>query len=86
MFSINVSGEAGHKIDCWLAIARQEKIVNLKGLSGYNPPRIMRETCTVFSGSTLAPGCQNWLFYNYLPDKSISAPSKEEKKKMAISC
>ena len=44
--TINVSGEAGHKIDCWLAIARQEKIVNLKGLSGYNPPRYTRETCS----------------------------------------
>ena len=44
--TINVSGEAGHKIDCWLAIARQEKIVNLKGLSGYNPPHITSETCT----------------------------------------
>ena len=44
--TINVSGEAGHKIDCWLATARQEKIVSLKGLSGYNPPCKARETCT----------------------------------------
>ena len=43
--TINVSGEAGHKIDCWLAVARQEKIINLKGLSGYNHRRITRETC-----------------------------------------
>ena len=45
--TINMSGEAGHKIDCWLAIAREEKIVNLKGLSGYNPPRKARETCII---------------------------------------
>ena len=24
-------------IECWLATARQEKIVNLKGMNGYNP-------------------------------------------------
>ena len=40
-----MSGEAGHKIDCWLATARQEKIVNLKDLSGYNPSRYTREAC-----------------------------------------
>ena len=43
--TINVSGKAGHKIDCWLAIARQENIVRLKGVNGYNPNRISRETC-----------------------------------------
>ena len=36
---------AGHKIDCWLAISRQENIVSLKDLSGYNHTRITRETC-----------------------------------------
>ena len=46
--TINVSGEAGHKIDCWLAIARQEKIVSLKIINGYNPSRNTRETCTPF--------------------------------------
>ena len=44
--TINVSGEAGHKIVCWLATAHQEKIVSLKGLSGYTPPRTTRETCS----------------------------------------
>ena len=43
--TINVSGEAGHKIDCWLATARQEKFVSLKIINGDNPPRIARETC-----------------------------------------
>ena len=28
--TINVSGEAGHNIDYWLPIARQEKIASLK--------------------------------------------------------
>ena len=40
-----MSGFAGH-IDSWLATARQEKIVSLKGLSGYNPSRNTRETCS----------------------------------------
>ena len=32
-------------MDCWLATARQENIVSLKGVNGYNPIRIARETC-----------------------------------------
>ena len=43
--TINVSGEAGQKIDYWLATARQEKIVSLKIIHGYNPPRKAREKC-----------------------------------------
>ena len=39
-----MSGFAGD-IDSWLATARQEKIANLKGVNGYNPPRYTRETC-----------------------------------------
>ena len=60
--TINVSGEAGHKIDYWLAIARQEKIVNLKGLSGYNPPRYTRETCAMFD-ALLTHTVWNYYFF-----------------------
>ena len=39
-----MSGFAGH-IDSWLATARQEKIVSLKGAYEYNPPHLTSETC-----------------------------------------
>ena len=71
--TINVSGEAGHKIDCWLATARQEKIVSLKGLSGYNPPPITRETCTVCvvtklgNQFTQGRGFQSWALQELYP-------------------
>ena len=44
--TLYVSGEAGHNIDCWFAIAHQEKIVSLKGVNGYNPNRTAREAYT----------------------------------------
>ena len=45
-----MSGEAGHNVDCWLAIARQEKIVSLKCINGYNTNLISRETCILGYG------------------------------------
>ena len=71
--TINVSGEAGHKIDCWLAIARQEKIVNLKGLSGYNPPHITSETC--MSGKAVDP--HKMLARYSSPGKDLQIPGCE---------
>ena len=39
----------------WLATARQEKIVSLKGAYGYNLPPITRETCTTDEADSIAP-------------------------------
>ena len=32
-------------MDCWLTIARQEKIASLKGINRYNPNLITMENC-----------------------------------------
>ena len=69
-----VSGSAGH-ISCWLATACQEKIVSLKIINGYNPPRKARETCT----KEYIQKSNNISHYNmklYLPLESVNRDTK----------
>ena len=66
--ALYVSSEAGNQHDCWLAIARQEKIAILMKIYGYNPywknlPLMLAPLAGVFHGSGIE--LENYIYSFY---------------------
>ena len=73
-----MSGFAGH-IESWLATTRQEKITSLKGLSGYNPPRITRETCSVIVMMVISGAkCKSSLLWRHFYNVILASDSEPD--------